>query len=493
VATATTPADAGRRPAARLWRRAWPVGLAGVVLVSELCVGAALVEPRLARLLVLAAAVLGLAFVFSFPLASFVGLLFLAASIFHGSYFTWSLGPVDVHPEEAILLALWVVAVVAPRRQTWGGAAGAALAVFLGSVIVAAWLGVQAGRVTPSDAVSWARPLIFYSSFWLVLRLFPDPGQLRTLLLAGLTCGAATGVLALVLQFASSLVDTFQGTGGQQIYTQTAEAGLGALKRIREPGLAFSYILFWWSVVAVIAARPGRRALLATLAAASALDVLLSFNRNMWLGLMFGTAIMLGLSGVQVRQRLFGSLAVGAAAVVLMFSVVGDSGGSQGIEPIVQRAASVLTPQQLGEESSLRDRAEETAQAWRTVQAHPVFGVGAGADFGVRFNHQEASGTWVNTVQRFLHDQWLWLLLIGGAPALLAYLAFIATMLARAWSPATRTPSLIALGAGVAMVMVSAFVMPYLGVKEFCLALGVVTAAVTRMHELERSRRSARA
>jgi O-antigen ligase len=474
-----------------VWRRAWLVALAAAVLVTELGVGAALVEPRLARLLLLVVAVIGLAFVFTFPLATCIGLFFIAASIFHGSYFTWSVGPVDLHPEEAILMALWLVALVAPRRHTWGGIAGAALAVFLGSVALAGWLGVEAGRVAPSDAVSWARPLIFYTSFWLVLRLFPDPGQLRTLLVAGLACGAATGVLALVLQFASSsFIDTFQGAGGQQIYTQTAEAGLGALKRIREPGLAFSYSLFWWSVVAVIAARPGRRALLAALAAGSALNLLLSFNRNMWLGLMFGLAIMLGLSGVQVRQRLFGSLALGVAAVVLMFNVVGSSGAAQGIEPIVERAASVLTPQQLGEESSLRDRAEETAQAWRTVQAHPLVGVGAGADFGVRFNHQEATGVWVNTVQRFLHDQWLWLLLIGGLPALVAYVAFIATILGRAWSRATRTPVLVALGTGVAIVMLSAFVMPYLGVKEFCLALGVVAAVITRMHELERSARA---
>ena len=237
-------------------RRAPLIGLAGAVLLVELGAGAALADPRLERLLVLVAAVLGLAFVFTFPLASCVGLMFVAASIFHGSYFTWSLGPIDIHLEELIFVALAVVAVVAPRRHTWGGAAGAALAVFLGSVALAGCLGVQAGRVSASDAIAWARPLMFYGSFWLVLRLFPNPRELRTLLVAGLACGALTGALALVLQFSSTLIDSFQGTGGQQIYTQAAEAGLGGLRRIREPGLAFSYLLFWWSVVAVIAARP---------------------------------------------------------------------------------------------------------------------------------------------------------------------------------------------------------------------------------------------
>ena len=304
---------------------------------------------------------------------------------------------------------------------------------FLGSVAVAALLGIQAGRMSATDAVAWARPLMFYGSFWLVLRLFPDVPQLRTVLLAGLACGAVTGAVALVLQFSSSSSTRSRAPGGSRSTRRRRRRGIGGLKRIREPGLAFSYILFWWSVVAVIAAPPGRRLVLGTLAAFSALDLLLSFNRNMWLGLLFGLALMLGLSGIQVRQRLLGGLALAVAAIALMFSVVGDSGGSQGLEPIVERAATVLTPQQLGEESSLRDRAEESAQAWRTIQAHPAFGVGPGADFGVRFNHEEGEGVWVYTVQRFLHDQWLWLLLIGGLPALLAYVVFVATILGRAW------------------------------------------------------------
>ena len=93
-------------------------------------------------------------------------------------------------------------------------------------------------RPTPFN---WARPFTFYGIFWIVLRLFPDARSLRRLLIAGLVCGAITGVLALVMQFTGSLTDIFQGSGGQQIYTQATQAGLGGLKRIRQPGLAFSY------------------------------------------------------------------------------------------------------------------------------------------------------------------------------------------------------------------------------------------------------------
>jgi O-antigen ligase len=457
------------------------------VLLVEVAIAGAIGDPRLARLAVLLLAVAGLALVFAFPLGAAAGLLFLGASIFHATFFTYSYGSVDVHLAEVVFMALALVAVVLPRSRGWGGAAGVALAAFLVIVVVCAWLGVQAGRVTLGDALNWARPLLFYATFWIVLRLFPDARSLRRLLIAGLACGALTGVLAVVLQVASSLEPRFQGSGGQQIYSQTTQAGLGGLKRIRQPGLAFSYILFFWSLLAAMTARGLWRTVLWTLAGASVVDLILSFNRNMWLGLLFGLAIMLILAGAHIRQRFLVAVALGGTAIVLMFTIVGNSGQAAGLEPIVARAASVLTPQQVSEESSLRDRGRETGRAWATFRQHPLSGVGAGADFGVRFNHAQGDGQWVNTVQRFLHNQWLWLLLIGGIPGLLAFVAFAGTVLSRAWDRRARTLSQVALGTGLAMLLLSAFVQPYLGVQEFCLAVGLIAGVIVRANELERA------
>jgi hypothetical protein len=63
-------------------------------------------------------------------------------------------------------------------------------------------------------------------------------------------------------------------------------------------------------------------------------------------------------------------------------------------------------------------------------------------------------------------------------------------VLSKAWSRATRTLSGVALGAGIAMLALSAFVMPYLGQEEFALVVGVVAAIIVRGHELERARRN---
>jgi hypothetical protein len=282
--------------------------------------------------------VIALAIVFTYPIAGAVGLLVMTASIFYAAYFSWSVGPIRIHLEELIFASLALAAIVVPRRRTWGGATGTALAAFLGLVVVCAVVGVADGRVSISDAFDWARPLAFYGSFWVVLRLFPDPSDLRRLLFAALACGALTGLVAVILQLAPSLVSHFQGPGGQQIYTQAAQAGLGNLKRIRLPGLACSYVLFWWSLLAAMSAPRGRRTLLWVLVGASATNLALSFNRNMWLGLLFGLALILVLVGPRVRHRLVIGTALGATAILLTFTVVGAGSSAQAVDPILARA-----------------------------------------------------------------------------------------------------------------------------------------------------------
>jgi hypothetical protein len=457
------------------------------VVLAEVVIGSGITGPQSAKVLGLLAGVVGLALVFQFPLAAAVGLLVITASIFHGAYFTWSVGRVELHLEELVFMALALVAVVAPRRRTWGGATGTALAAFLGICSLCAWLGVQSGRVEVDVAFNWTRPLLFYGTFWIVLRLFPDGRSLRRLLIAALACGAIAGAVALLLQYLPSLTDVLQRPGGPQISTDATQSGLGDLKRIRQPGVAFSYILFWWAIVAALTSRGRMRLLLWILIAASSVNIILSLNRNMWIGILAGLGLILTLGGLRLRHRLLTGIAVGLAGLVLVFTVVGSSGGAAQLEPIAQRAATVVTPRQVSEESSLRDRAHETSLAWTTVKQNPVFGVGAGADFGVRFNREVGNGLWVNAVQRFLHNQWLWLMLIGGVPALLAFLTFVGSVLFSAWGPAPRTLSQTALGVGVAIVMLSAFVMVNLSVQEFCLAIGVVAGAIVAARDLERT------
>jgi O-Antigen ligase len=469
----------------RLRRLLVSAGLAAAVLLVELAVAGALTRPQLGRLLILLGAILGLAAVFTFPLASAAGLMLLTASVYTGSLFHPSIGPIQIHPQELLLFALLLVAVVAPRARTWGGVPGAALAALLACVALSGFLAVDAHRVTPSDAFNAARALTLFASFWVVLRLFPDPQSMRRLLLAGLVCGALAGLLAVPLSLGAPLPARLQNST-QDIVSHVSGDGLGGLLRVRFPGVAPAYVLFWWGVVAALAAGGRRRVAIAALLGASLVAILLSFNRNMWIGLVFGLALMMVLAGPRVRHWLVAGVAVAIVAVVAMFSIPNQVASSAELGAVLQRATTLLSPQHLGQESSLQHRAQETSTAWHSYQRHPVMGVGPGADFGVRFSYDAGGGVWLTGVQRFLHDQWMWLLLVGGIPALLAGVVFIGSAIAAAWRLPERSLSQTALGVGLAMTALSSFVMISLSTYEFCLIIGVASAVVVRMSELER-------
>jgi O-antigen ligase len=194
------------------------------------------------------------------------------------------------------------------------------------------------------------------------------------------------------------------------------------------------------------------------------------------------------LAGPRVRGRLVVGVLLAGVAAIGTLSLPNKVASSEQLGLILQRATTLLSPQHIGQESSLQHRAEETATAWRAFQTHPVLGVGPGADFGVRFNFNAGNGVYLTGVQRFLHDQWLWMLLVGGVPALAACALFLGSALLRAWRPRDRSLSQTALGVGLAMTALSSFVMISLSVYEFCLMLGVVCAAILRTDALRRGR-----
>ena len=110
--------------------------------------------------------------------------------------------------------------------------------------------------------------------------------------------------------------------------------------------------------------------------------ILVSFNRNMWIGLFAGLLLMMIVGGRIVRGWLVGAVAVALVAVTLIASAGSDT-SSPVLGSVVQRGSTLFSTQAVSRESSLTDRERETTVAWDTAKHHLLLGVGPGVDFGV--------------------------------------------------------------------------------------------------------------
>jgi O-antigen ligase len=456
-------------------RAALPLAAVAGLALGELVLAGALATGRLTSLLIAIAALLGLALVASFPMAAAGALMIATASVFHGNWLNVGIGPITAAPYELLLAGLLFVALARPRRAVWGGASGAALAAFLLLTGVAGVLAVSEGRVELSTAFEWSRGFVFFTFFWVVIRLFPEPERRRKLLAVACAVGAMTGVMALLVSLDAGLGELLQDRTGQFIRSQE---GLGLLQRVRFPGLSLAYAVFWYAAVRAFEARgPGRSLWVLTLTGL-ALSIALSFNRNMWLGLALGMVVVLAFGGVAMRRRLSLALA-GLAVVAAVLAISGASVEERStLSPLAQRGASLLDPQALAAEDSLRAREDENARAWSVASDNLTIGIGAGTEFGVFFNESRPGGRFVRTPQLFLHNQYLYLLLIAGVPALAAFLIFVLGGLRGALWMRPRSPGLAACGAGMAMIAVSAFVAIYFTAEDMILGLTLLAGHV---------------
>jgi O-antigen ligase len=450
------------------------IGLALAVVAVALGMGAAVVDPRFQPLLAAAVALAALGLSLRFPIAATTAALVFAASVFYDSRFEFAAGPTAVHPSEALLGVLLAVVLVRPARLWWGGFAGGALLVFLGWVALATALAVWAGRASFVDAASWARPFGLLAFFYVIVRIVPDARAARRVLAICAAIGALSGAVAVLVALTS-------GTGSfladpSHTFITSAE-GLGIIERVRFPGLAFGYLLFWYTVARALDGSASARWWwrLAVVAVVASLAV--SFNRNMWIGLVLGFPLMFIGVHAELRRRVAVVLALLAVGIIAMVLLGPETSERSPLSPLADRASTVLTPSRISSDRSLLGRGPENERAWEALEGNYVTGIGAGVPWGSFLTQREPSGRINQTVQLFLHNQYLYLLIVGGVPALLAFLAFLVALLWSAWSARAYATELRSCGVGFVMLMVSSAVMISFSTRNWTAAIGVVGGA----------------
>lgn len=455
------------------WRTA---AAALAVLGAEALLAASIADARFGLVLVVAAGAAGLALVFRFPVAAIAGVVILTGSVFHEQFFGEGFGPGSLRPYEILLLALLVVALVRPRRASWGGAAGAGLALFLALGVISSLVAVSAGEVELNKAYEWLRPFFLLTLFFVVVRLCEDEAAAKRLMATSVAVAALSAVLAVLLAYGDNLDDTFQDVGRQYISQQE---GVQGVDRVRLPAVAIAYGLFFYALSALLRSRGLALAGWAVGLVALILHLALSLNRNMWVGVAAGAVLVLALWNPRARGRLVVGLAVAAVAFTGLLSL-GQAGGLTSIlQPLAKRGSSVVAGLDSG--GSLRERERETRKAWATLGEHPVIGIGAGTSYGAFTATQTEAGGFVRTPRRFVHNQYLYLALMAGVPGLLCFLAFLFVVLRKAFAREHRRPDLVACGVGVTVFALSALVMLAFSSYNFLPVLALLCGCILVM------------
>jgi O-antigen ligase len=450
-----------------------PLALVGAALLVELLVAGSVVSHRLAPIMMLTLAVVGFALIVRWPLLGIGLVIVLTATFLPSDYLQIRVGGFAFGYHEIALGGVLVAALVFPRARTWGGAAGGFLAAFLALLVLSALLAMSDGRVGFHDAIAWGRMFALLALFYAVVRLCPDRESLGRLMKVAVGAAAVSGFVALLIAIGVNLSSVL---GNAATYYVNSDLGLGGIPRIRLPGIAISYPLFWYAALQIGRSRGFGRLGWTLGVLGIVLNLALSLNRNMWAGLLFGLVVLLVLGGVRVRRPVM----VGTAALVAAVAIIAIAGVQVDRGPLsgfAERGETLFSPKQTTQENSLQDRGKETEQAWRTFKQHPVSGIGPGSEFGVYFDEQQPGGAYKRTKQLFLHNQYLYLLLICGVPGLLAFLAFLGTSVASARRN-MRDPAVSTWAVGVAMIALSAVVMISFADAASALAIGLLCGAL---------------
>src|SRR5262249_30079727 len=142
------------------------------------------------------------------------------------------------------------------------------------------------------------------------------------------------------------------------------------------------------------------------------------------------------------------------------------------------RGTSLTNSEQLFAEASLQSRENETEVAWKVAKANALTGIGPGVEFGVSFFEATAPGVWTVVPQLFLHNQYIYLMLVGGIPLLLFFLVYLLSSLRFAWLKRFRTPESAALGVGLLTIMLSSIVAIYFAAPDMVFSIALLTGAI---------------
>jgi O-antigen ligase len=289
------------------------------------------------------------------------------------------------------------------------------IAVFLGAIVGGIAIGTDHGASLHSATLAM-RYMLFYAAFWPALvAVIAARRQLINLVTGGV-------ILVVSLQLAQVIAGPSRHLfliAPSDVNTSLTQDGTGFL-RVRPPGLTAVYLVAAFALARVIWGPARGRKLGWIIVIVSMTGVVLSLNRNMLLGLLFGLSAAALVA--KDRHRIV-TLAAGLTVVLACFVLLAP-GTSLWSNTVVSRFSSLSNYSAL-QTQTLNDRFYENGIALQRIRAHPIGGLGWGPTYGAVLTSYD-DGFLLTRPRTFMHDQYLWIWMRAGLVGLLAMLTMLA-------------------------------------------------------------------
>jgi hypothetical protein len=300
------------------------------------------------------------------------------------------------------------------------------LLAFYGIALLSTFLAIYQSKFIFNQSLGELRSINFYLVFFIVTNSIRDEKRLRRLI-RGIFILAVLVAGAMIIQYA--LGDSVVILPGRVEELGTAGTVSPGVTRILPPGQSLVLVVLIALPILLIFDRSRSKFLTRFFQVfIVSLAVLLTFNRSFWVALILALSVAALLISVQEKVRfikigIWVGLA-GSIGLVLVLILLGSQ-AQKLIDGSVIRMSTLVNPNTVNE-GSLRDRYVENEYAYPQIIAHPLIGLGLGADY--RKWDRRIDFTPISTWDRFayIHDGHLWMMLKTG---LLGYFFYILTLI----------------------------------------------------------------
>lgn len=294
------------------------------------------------------------------------------------------------------------------------------LLAFYGVAVFSTALAIAHRTITFNQSLGELRVVNLYLTFFIVTNLIRNEKHLRRLLNGIFVLSILVALMMIVQYF---LGDITQILPGRVETLFTGNSGAPGVTRILPPGQSLVLVaLIVFPVLLIYDKAPSKFIVRFLALFVVGVAVIVTFNRNFWVAVLLSLLLVALLISIPEKIR-FVNITIWIIVIVAMMlipllSFAGDKAQSF-VNGFVTRFGTIFDTNTLNE-SSLRYRIVETEYAIPQIVAHPLIGLGLGADYRPWDNRIDFGALGYDKFA-YIHDGHLWTMLKTG---LLGYLFF---------------------------------------------------------------------